>query len=421
MQFKEKLKENLKNTKTYYFAFLKWVTLGIIMGAVGGLIGAIFAKSISFVTNLRSENGWLLYLLPVGGVLSVIIYKLCRVTDIGTNQVFESVRSKKKVPILLAPAIFAGTLITHMLGGSAGREGAALQLGGSISSLFGKIFKLNEKSQHILTVCGMAALFSALFGTPLGAFVFAIEVVSVGNFCSAAFLPATVSSVTAYFLAHLLGAHAERFNLKAVDEFDMNILWKIVVIAALSAIVSIIFCKLMHFSHEFFKKYIKNEFLRIIVGAGVIIILTLILGTTDYNGGGIDVITRIFETGEVRYEAFILKMIFTAITIGVGFKGGEIVPTFFIGATFGGAVAILIGLNPALGAAVGMAALFCGVTNCPLATIFISFEMFSGEGVIYLALATIISFVISGYVGLYSGQKLMFSKVREEIIDKNAE
>ena len=142
MQFKEKLKENLKNTKTYYFAFLKWVTLGIIMGAVGGLIGAIFAKSISFVTNLRSENGWLLYLLPVGGVLSVIIYKLCRVTDIGTNQVFESVRSKKKVPILLAPAIFAGTLITHMLGGSAGREGAALQLGGSISSLFGKIFKL---------------------------------------------------------------------------------------------------------------------------------------------------------------------------------------------------------------------------------------------------------------------------------------
>lgn len=420
MNITPKIKKDFKNYKTYSFQFFKWLIIGLIIGLICGLIGALFAKSINLATDLRGSNGWLLYLLPIGGIIIVAIYKLCRVSGIGTNQVFESTRNNKPVSPLLAPAVFLGTVITHLCGGSAGREGAALQLGGSISTVLGKTFKLNDKAQHIVTLSSMGAFFSALFGTPLGAFIFAIEVVSVGSLCSAAFLPGVVSSITAYYVSTALSVHPERFNLKSMPEFELDIVWKVVVIALLAAIVSVIFCRVMSITHKLFEKLIKNEFLRVILGGVIIILLTLILGTTDYNGGGIDVINKIFENGEVKYEAFLIKIIFTAITIGAGFKGGEIVPTFFIGATFGGAAATIIGLDPALGAAVGMAALFCGVTNCPVATIVLAVELFGGNGILYLALAAIISFVFSGYCSLYTGQKLIFSKTSEDVININA-
>lgn len=420
MPLTQKIKKDFKNYKTYGFNFFRWLLIGLLIGLICGLLGALFAKSINFATELRGQNNWFLYLLPFGGIIIVALYRLCSVTGIGTNQVFESTKNNKPVSPLLAPAVFLGTVITHLLGGSAGREGAALQLGGSISTLFSKTLRLNNKSRHIVTLSSMGAFFSALFGTPLGAFVFAIEVVSVGSLCSAAFLPGIISSITAYYFSTLLSVHPERFNLKAMPEFELDIVWKVVVIAILSALISIIFCRAMHLTHKLFKKFVGNEYLRVALGGVIIVLLTLILGTTDYNGGGIDVINKIFETGEVRYEAFLLKIIFTAITIGAGFKGGEIVPTFFIGATFGGAIATLLGLDPALGAAVGMAALFCGVTNCPVATIILSVELFGGNGILYLALSAIISFVCSGYCSLYSGQKLIFSKTDEDIINISA-
>ncbi|MBQ5765409.1 MAG: chloride channel protein [Clostridia bacterium] len=420
MTLTKKTKKEFKGYKTYVFNFLRLVFIGLLIGLICGVVGALFAKSINLATNLRGENGWLLYLLPIGGIIITALYKLCRVTGVGTNQVFESTKNNKPVSILLAPAVFLGTIVTHLLGGSAGREGAALQLGGSISTLLSKVLRLDEKTRHIVTLSSMGAFFSALFGTPLGAFVFAIEVVSVGSLCSAAFLPGIISSVTAYFVSTLLSVHPERFNLKAMPELELDIVWKVVIIAMLSAIVSIIFCRAMHITHSVFEKLIKNGYLRAITGGVIIVLLTLCFGTTDYNGGGIEVINRIFETGEVRYEAFLLKIIFTAITIGAGFKGGEIVPTFFIGATFGGAMATLIGLDPALGAAVGMAALFCGVTNCPISTIILAAELFSGNGILYTSLAAIISFVLSGYCSLYSGQKMVFSKTNEDVININA-
>lgn len=420
MTLTKKIKKEFKDYKAYGFNFLRLVFIGLLIGLICGVVGALFAKSINLATKLRGENGWLLYLLPIGGIIITALYKLCRVTGIGTNQVFESTKNNKPVSILLAPAVFLGTVITHLLGGSAGREGAALQLGGSISTLLSKVLRLDEKTRHIVTLSSMGAFFSALFGTPLGAFVFAIEVVSVGSLCSAAFLPGIISSVTAYFVSTLLSVHPERFNLKAMPEFELDIVWKVVFIAMLSAIVSIIFCRAMHITHSVFEKLIKNGYLRAITGGVIIVLLTLCFGTTDYNGGGIEVINRIFETGEVRYEAFLLKIIFTVITIGAGFKGGEIVPTFFIGATFGGAMATLIGLDPALGAAVGMAALFCGVTNCPISTIILAAELFGGNGILYTSLAAIISFVLSGYCSLYSGQKMVFSKTNEDVININA-
>ncbi len=414
MKKTEYFKYALKVVFSYTLAFLRWLALGASIGVCGGVVGAAFARSVQFVTELRAQYTWLILLLPLGGLLSVAIYKLCRVTDIGTNHVFESVRSETKVPYLLAPAVFLGSVITHLFGGSAGREGAALQLGGSVASLLGRLLKLDEKTRHILTVCGMGAFFSALFGTPLGAAVFALEVVSVGHFCSAAFFPAIISSVTAYGIALKLGVHPERFALSVDPGLEVNVIWKVALIAVLGAFVSFLFCAIMHSTEHLFKKVFKNEFFRVAVGGVAIVLLTVLVGNGDYNGGGISVIERIFSHGDVRSEAFLLKILFTAITIAVGFKGGEIVPTLFIGATFGATLGGVLGLDLGLAAAVGMAALFCGVTNCPLATIVLCIELFGGKGMIFCALSAIISFLLSGTASLYTGQRFIFSKLNED-------
>lgn len=409
-------KELIQHFKACATAFFKWAVFGIIIGLICGTVGAGFAKSIEAVTALRTAQPWLIYLLPIGGIATVILYRLCRVSGMGITDVFESVRTAKAVHVTLAPAVFLSAVITHLLGGSAGKEGAALQLGSSIASLMGKIFKLGEKTRHILTMAGMGALFSAVFGTPLGAAIFALEVISVGHICSAAIFPCLVSSITSYCVSSFFGVHAERFNISAIPEMNFATVWKVAVIAICSAFVARAFCSALHHTEEIFAKLFKNEFLRITIGGVIIILLTLLVNTRDYNGGGIEIINRIFETGEVRYEAFLLKIIFTAITVGAGFKGGEIVPTLFIGATFGAAAATIIGLNPALGAAIGMSALFCSVTNCPITSIVLSIELFGTGSMVFCALAAATSFLLSGSTGLYAAQRRVFSKYTEERI-----
>ena len=285
-----------------------------------------------------------------------------------------------------------------------------MQLGGGVASLVGKVFRLDEKSLHVITMCGMGAFFSAIFGTPLGAFVFAIEVVCVGHFNSVAVFPGLVSSITAYFVAHNLGAEAERFPLAEVPQLSLKSLGLTLAIALVGALIATLFCYALHHTSRAFSKWFKNEYLKATVGGIAIALLTVIVGCGDYNGGGIDVMMRIFESGEVRYEAFALKILFTVITVAAGYKGGEIIPTLFIGATLGGALGILLGASPAFCAALGMAALFCGVTNCPIATVLLCIEMFGAQGSIYFALAAITSFLISGNISLYSGQRIVFSK-----------
>lgn len=418
MMKKEMLRHTAQDMRSYALAFLRWSVMGAVVGICGGVIGAAFSKCVALATTVREENGWLLYLLPLGGLLIVGLYRLCRVSGVGTNEVFRGVRTEKGVSVLLAPAIFIGTVITHLMGGSAGREGAALQLGGSVASFFGRIFRLSEKDRHILTMCGMSAVFAAVFGTPMGACVFAVEVVFVGRLLSAALFPCMVSAVTAYGTAMRLGAHAEHFNVELIPQFGLDTLWRVAVVAVAGAFVSILFCWVMHTGAHVFKRYFKNEFLRVAVGGVIIIGLSLLLGTHDYNGGGMHVIEHVFNEGIVRPEAFLLKMLFTSITIGAGYKGGEIVPTLFIGATMGGTVALLIGMDPAFGAAVGIAALFCGVTNCPVTTILLCIELFGGEGAVFYMVAALISFLLSGYFSLYSGQEMVFSKLNEDEVHR---
>ena len=411
---KKDITDKARDSAVYVSAFVKWTFFSLIVGVFGGGVGAGFSHLISYVTDVRMNNDWLLYLLPLGGVVIAFIYHILKVEHKGTNQVFEAVRSEEKVPCRLAPAIVLGAGITHLLGGSAGKEGAALQIGGSVATLIGRIFRTDEKDRHILTVSGMAAVFAAVFGTPIGAAVFAAEVVSVGVISLSALYPSFASALVAYLVAVKLGVHPERFNVDIVPELTAESILKVVGAAVIAAVVSIIFCLAMKHSHKAFEKYIRNPYLRAVAGGVTVILLTLLIGTRDYNGSGIHIIEGIFHGEEVSKVAFLLKIIFTAITIGCGFRGGEIVPTLFIGATLGFTMADAVGLPVAFCAAIGMMALFGSVTNCPIATVFLALELFGGEGIIFYALAVFVSFVLSGYFSLYTGQKIVFSKVKDE-------
>lgn len=399
-------KENIRAELKRFLGFLIVILSAAAIGLLCGAVGAAFARSIGFVTQLRDENPWLIYLLPFGGVVSVGIYKLTKEEGIGTDRALESARGEGKTPILLIPVVFVASVITHLFGGSAGKEGAALQLGSGIAEMVSEITHPKDKIRPAFAVCGMAALFSAVFGTPVGACVFAAEVAVTGMVNAFALVPAFVSSIVAYFVSTAMGVHPERFHIQTVPAFDALSLVRAVAVAAVVAIVSSVFCHMLHEGERLAAKIFRNPFVRIFVGGCLIIVLTLIFGT-DYNGGGMFVVERIFEEGTVRPEAFLLKIIFTVITVSAGFKGGEIVPSFFIGATLGAVVSQILGLPTEFGAAVGMTAFFGGVTNCPLAAAILGAEIFGADGFVFLSAAAIVSRVFSGKVSLYHHQKTL--------------
>ena len=419
-KFKQTAKHNASRVKQYVFSFFNWTVMALLTGAVGGAVGAAFRYSVNLVTDVRLNNPWLHYLLPAGGLAIAFLYRVTKLSGhADTNLIINSVRSDSKVPILLAPVIFISTVITHLFGGSAGREGAALQLGGCIGSFFGRVFRLNEKDLPIAVMCGMSGLFSALFGTPLTATVFAMEVISVGIFYYSAFLPCIVSSLTAYSITSLFGLEPTAYELTKIPALNFQNIALTAVIGIAAAVVSILFCVSLEQTHRLAAKYLKNEYLRTAVGGAVIVLLTLIVGTR-YNGIGGDVIASAITRGEALPYDFILKMLFTAITIGFGYKGGEIIPTFFIGATMGAVLAPLLGMPAEFGAAAGLIALFCAVVNCPIASIILSIELFGSAGLIFFAIALAVSYMLSGYYSLYSGQKIMYSKRRARYINRSA-
>lgn len=398
----------MKSFKKYALLIL----LGITSGVICGLCGVVFSKAVSFVTDIRTQNEWILYLLPLGGFLSVGIYKLCRVKNIGTTNVFDCVRSEQYLPRSLAPAVFCGTCISHLFGASSGREGAALQIGGGVADTLARIFKLDEDSRHITVMCGMAALFSAVFGTPLAAWVFVLEVIMT-SLCLSAAIPVLFSSITAFIISQLLHVHPERFSIGALPQASPSVVWKAVIITIACIVVAFIFCKGLSLGKTFAKKIFKNEFLRIAVGGVLIVGLTILIDTRDYNGGGIDIIERVFD-GAVKYEAFAIKLLFTVICVSCGFKGGEIIPTLFIGATLGGALALLLNLPIGIGAAIGIAVLFVCATKCPIATILLCGEMFGFYCLSFIAPIVIISFIIARYKGLYSNNIDIINLIKEK-------
>ncbi len=404
----------------YIKHFIKWIIVAGVVGVIGGLVGSFFHKCLDLATELRGEHAWIIFLLPIAGVLIAAMYQAFRSKGkIDTNCVIEAVQADENVPLIMSPLIFISTVITQLFGGSAGRVGASLQIGGSIGYNIGRCFRLKQSDLHIIVMAGMSSVFASLFGTPLTAAVFALEVISVGFVRYGGFMPCIISSVVAYLTAVRIGVSPVRFDTLVFDSVSAEIMIKAIILSVLCALVSIVFCVLIKKCEFYMKKFFGNVYLRAFVGGLVIVVLTIALNTTDYNGAGMEVVARAMQ-GEAKPEAFILKIIFTAITISAGFKGGEIAPTLFIGSTFGCVVGELLGLDAAFGAAIGFVALFCGVVNCPLASVMLALEVFGADAILVFAVVCGISFVMSGYFGLYKSQRFTCSKHTDECIDINA-
>ena len=419
-QFYRKYQDKFDRSEDNFLHFMSWMCAGLAIGGVVGLVGIAFHILLEWAAEFRMEHPMILWLLPLGGLAIVLAYRLAGMEkDRGTNFILVAVRSNEPVTIKTAPLIFFSTTLTHLLGGSAGREGAALQLGGSIASSVAQTWELNEKESRIMTMCGMAAGFSALFGTPLTSVVFAMEVITVGVMHYSAIVPCTVAALVASSISQSMGIAPTSFAVSHIPEIiSMETGIGVVVLGIASALVSILFCIVMEHTGHAYKKHIANPMLRVFAGGCIVIGLTYLVGCRDYNGAGMDIIINALN-GDAKAEAFLLKILFTALTLGAGYKGGEIVPSFFIGATFGCVAGPLLGLPPTFAASLCMAAVFCGVTNCPLASIILCIELFGFKGTGYYALCCGISYMLSGYYGLYSEQKIMYSKVQPEFINKN--
>ena len=402
--------DKLHHPEDYIKAFVKWGFLGTLMGILGGLLGAFFHHALHFVTHLRSEHMWLIFLLPVGGIITIAIYKLLKLEgNKGTNAIIDATLDGNPVSPAVAPAIFLATATTHLFGGSAGREGAALQLGGSTASVLARLFRLKAQECKLMVMAGMSSVFAGLFGTPLTAMLFCMEFESVGTIFSPALLPCFLAAYIASRVSGMLGVHAEGYLLDTAYSMTVQNFWQYLILAVLVSLLGIAMCALFHKAEHFAKDHVKNPWLRIVLGGGIVMAMTLAVGDHRFNGAGMDMALNAVA-GQADWYSFLLKMLFTAVTLAAGFKGGEIVPTFCVGATFGCVLGGLLGLDPGFAAALGLIGLFCCATNSPLASIVLSIEMFGSANLYLFAFVCVICFVLSGNSGLYASQILQFQK-----------
>ena len=412
----------LKDRTAYFVSFpilAKWLLIASGIGIIVGAVGSLFAHALSFVNQLRGQLPLIALGLPLGGLVIVFLYRITKNhDDRGTNTIVASIQESSEIPFKMAPLIFVSTTITHLFGGSAGREGAAIQLGGSIAKKLGKLIRLDENDQRTIIMCGMSAGFSALFGTPMAAAIFSLEVVSVGIMHYSALVPCVASAMVAHFVAVACKVPPEVFPVTGIPGFTPLAFAQIAVLAVAIGVCSVLFCLLLHKSEHLYEKHIKNPYIRIFLAGILVIGLSVLLQTDLYLGSGMGIIEHIFHTGNTQWYSFALKMLFTALTLGAGFKGGEIVPSFTVGAALGATLATLLGLPVNIAAACGMVGLFCGVTNCPITSLLISFELFGFEGMPYYLVTIAISYMISGYHSLYHKQKIVYSKTKTQYITR---
>ena len=404
--------EELHHPEKYWKIFMKWSILGALIGILGGLLGGFFHHALHFVTHIRGEYPWLILLLPLGGLLTVGLYRVFGMRgNRGTNEIIDAILNNEPVNPLIAPVIFLASSITHFFGGSAGREGAALQMGASITAQIAKLLHLKEEERTVLTMSGMSAVFAGLFGTPLTATLFTMEFAAVGTIFTPALLPCYLAAFTASSVSAKLGVHAETMMLDQVVEFTFSTNWRVLILAVMIGILGIAMCYLFHKAEHLAAKALPNQWVRIAVGGALVAVMTLVVGDHRYNGAGMEMALSAVEGNAMWYD-FMLKMLFTAVTLSAGFKGGEIVPTFCVGATFGCVLGGFLGFDGGVAAALGLVGLFCCVTNSPITALILSVEMFGGTNLYLFAFVCVIAYVISGNWGLYASQIIQFSKAR---------
>lgn len=391
---------------------IKWIFLGSLVGLLIGSGSAFFLYSLDYVTSLRVDNPWLLFLLPLGGAfVSFLYYKYGKSSTKGNNLIIEQIHGgNESIPFRMAPLVLIGTLITHLFGGSAGREGTAVQMGGSLSEGLGKLLRVKPLDRKILLICGISGGFGSIFGTPLAGTLFGLEVLAIGLISHQALLPAFVASVVGNITAtSLWGVTHLHYPIGEIPAMSWMVILEVVAVSILFGLTSRLFSELTHALKRWYSYFFANPMVKSAVGGVIIIGLVYLLGTRDYLGLGIPLIQESFA-GEVSPFAFLGKIIFTSLTLGAGFQGGEVTPLFAIGATLGNALSGWMGLYAPFLAALGFIAVFCGATNTPIACFIMGIELFGGEGAVYMFMACVISYLFSGHTGIYTSQQIGTSK-----------
>jgi H+/Cl- antiporter ClcA len=411
---------------------IRWTILTIPLSFVVGSLVALFLWLLDRATEIRWQHGWLLYLLPLAGILIYFVYKyLGKNAEAGNNLIMDEIHEPGGgVPTRMTPLVLTTTIITHLFGGSAGREGTAVQMGGSMAALLGRWFKLNKQDLSILLMCGIAAGFGAVFGTPVTGAIFALEVLAVGRINHTALMPCFIASVLADITCSSYGIHHTAYHITFKDiatstlpflHFDGWLLVKVIVAGICFGLAGLMYSELSHTIKNYSNRFIKIKWLIPMLGALIIIALTFALGTRDFLGLGVTnpdpngvSIVSAFKTGGAHYFSWFWKLLFTAITLGMGFKGGEVTPLFFMGAALGNTIAVLSGAPVDLMAGLGFIAVFAGATNTPVACTIMGVELFGGDYVLYYAIACFTAYYFSGHTGIYLSQRVGAAKVETD-------
>lgn len=409
---------------------LYWTALIIPVSIVTGSLVALFLWLLELATQARWNNLWLIFLLPLAGLLITFLYKFYgKNSDAGNNLILDEIHKPGGgIPTRMTPLVLFSTIITHLFGGSAGREGTAVQMGGSISALFSKWYKLKHDDKRILLMCGMSAGFGAVFGTPIAGAVFAMEVLAIGRIKYDALMPCFIASVVADLTCSACGIHHTHYSIAFIGgikdtptwfpyiSFDILLLIKVIVAGAAFGFVSYLFAETAHIIKHSTEKYIRNRWITPVIGAALVIGTSYSLGTFDYLGlgvtnptGGVSIVSAFTANGAETWS-WLWKLLLTAITLSTGFKGGEVTPLFFIGATLGNVLATISGSPVDLFAGLGFIAVFAGATNTPLACTLMGVELFGSNNIVYYAVACFTAYYFSGHSGIYGSQRLAISK-----------